>query len=128
MALNEAFNSSINTSEAMGNISLLDPNYTGINWVRDNAMSVTGGDGASYILFGLLVALFFVFVSAPNVSRYSAGIVSTFSTFLIGVSFWFWGFLPSSQVFILFILFILFVLSAVALYTRAKDEKESIQL
>jgi len=128
MGLNDAFNSSINTSEALGNISLLDPGYTGINWVRDNAMSVTGGDAAAYILFGLVVALFFVFVSIPNVSRYAAATTSTFPTFMIGLGFWYWEFLPTSQVFILFIIFILFVLSAVGLYNRAKDERESIQL
>lgn len=128
MGLNDAFNSSINISEAMGNISLLDLNYTGINWVRDNAMSVTGGDAASYILFGLVVTLFFVFVSVPNVSRYAAATTSTFATFMVGVGFWYWEFLPSSQVFILFIIFVLFVLSAIGLYNMAKDERESIQV
>lgn len=128
MGLNDVFNSSINTSEAFGNISLLDPQYTGINWVRDNAMTVTGGDAAAYILFGLVVALFFVFISIPNVSRYAAATTSTFSTFMIGIGFWYWEFLPSSQVFILFILFVLFVLSAIGLYNLAKDERERIQV
>ena len=128
MGLNDVFNSSMNTSEAMSNISLLDPQYTGINWVRDNAMTITNGDAAAYILFGLMVALFFVFISIPTVSRYGAATVSTFATFIIGLSFWYWGFLPASQVFILFIIFILFVLSAVGLYNLAKDERESIQI
>jgi len=128
MALNTPFNASAPINETMGNISLLNPNYTGINWVRDRAIDSTGGDAASYILLGLLVGLFFMFVNIPNVSRYAAAIVSSFGTFLIGIAFFYWGFLPKEQSFILFILFMIFGLSCIGLYNQAKDEKESLQI
>ena len=128
MGLNDMFNASINTSEPIGNISLLNPNYTGINWVRDNFLEVTGGDGGLYILIGLFVALFFVFVALPNVSRYASILVSSLASFLIGLGFWYWGLLLDNQVYILFILFIIFGLSAIGLWNKSKDERESIQV
>lgn len=114
-------------NNSIGNISLLDPGYNGIDWVRDNFLVITNGDGATWILFGLFIGLFIVFVTPRNSNKYISATISGFGSFVVGMLFWFWGLLPQGQEFVLFILFMIFFFGAVGLGLKIRDERQSLQ-